>query len=473
MPAIRTMLGLAMALLPVPVLAQDALVGGTVIDGTGAPAIEDGVVLVRDGRIACVGTRSACPVPADATVHDVTGRFVTPGLIDTHVHFSQTGWLDGRPDGLAEADRPAYEQTIAALRADPRRWDRAYLCSGVTSVFDVGGAPWTIADRAADTAPAQDRVNVRSAGPLLFAYADDMNALFGPGELAGQPVFLPLTSPEQVQADVDQLVAMGADAVKVWFLPPAPEERERLEALLMEAGAAAREAGLPLIVHADGLGEAKAALRTGAFMLVHSVSEDLVDQEFIDLLLAGDTFYSPTLVVAANWRMATFARAAGQPAPYADPNHCVDAGVQEQLASAGTGTADGAQLMRFAGGLVAVGRAEEMMAANLRRVRDAGGRIVLGTDAGNPLTLHGPSINAELEAMQAAGMTPAEIMHAAWPEAAAALQMQGEIGTLEQGRLADLLVLAEDPRNDVAAFRSLTHVMRAGALRRQEELQVR
>ena len=473
MSTIRRLLVLTAALLPAPALAQHALVGATVIDGSGGAAIEDGVVLVRDGQIACVGSRAQCPVPGGATVHDVAGRFVTPGLIDTHVHFSQTGWIDGRPDGLAAADRPGYEQTIAALRADPGRWHRAYLCSGVTSVFDVGGAPWTVTDRRSDTAPAAERVNVRSAGPLLFAFADDMNAVFGPGNLASQPVFLPLTSVEQVRDDVRQLVAMDADAVKVWFLTPAPEDRERLEALLLEAGAAAREAGLPLIVHADGLAEAKAALRAGAYMLVHSVSEDPVDDEFIALLLANDTFYAPTLVVPRNWRLATFAVAAGEAPAIDDPNRCVDEGLLAQFAAAGEGEADGPRLMTMAPRLLELGRQEEFMAGNLRAVRDAGGRIVLGTDAGNPLTLHGPSINAELEAMQAAGMTPAEIMHAAFPEAAAALGMQDHVGLLRAGMAADLLVLAEDPRVDVSAFRALTHVMHAGVLHPQEDLQVR
>src|SRR5512133_2025003 len=78
-----------------------ALVGGTVIDGTGRPGVPNAVVVVTGDRLTCVGTMAQCPVPAGATRVDVSGRFITPGLVDAHVHFSQTGWFDGRPDGIS------------------------------------------------------------------------------------------------------------------------------------------------------------------------------------------------------------------------------------------------------------------------------------------------------------------------------------------------------------------------------------
>ncbi|HEX6203208.1 MAG TPA: amidohydrolase family protein, partial [Thermoanaerobaculia bacterium] len=106
---------------------------------------------------------------------------------------------------------------------------------------------------------------------------------------------------------------------------------------------------------------------------------------------------------------------------------------------------------------------------NLLRVHRAGIPVALGTDAGNPLTLHGPAVYAELEAMQAAGMTPAEVLVAATRNAARAMN-RPDLGTLAPGQAADLLVLAADPAADVAAFRRLTHVVRGGVLRAVEEL---
>jgi imidazolonepropionase-like amidohydrolase len=110
------------------------------------------------------------------------------------------------------------------------------------------------------------------------------------------------------------------------------------------------------------------------------------------------------------------------------------------------------------------------MGANLQRVRASGNTIVVATDAGNPLTLHGPSIYEEMEAMQAAGIPAPDIVVMATRNGARAMGRDGEFGTIEAGRIADLLVLTEDPRKDVRAFRSLTHVMRAGRLHRQSDL---
>ena len=122
-------------------LAQStALVGATVIDGTGR-SISDATVVVTRDRIACVGSAAQCAVPPAATRVDVAGRFITPGLVDAHVHFSQTGWIDGRPDGLPAPTIHPYAETARALRGNPARWFRSYLCSGITAVYDVGGHP--------------------------------------------------------------------------------------------------------------------------------------------------------------------------------------------------------------------------------------------------------------------------------------------------------------------------------------------
>jgi imidazolonepropionase-like amidohydrolase len=110
------------------------------------------------------------------------------------------------------------------------------------------------------------------------------------------------------------------------------------------------------------------------------------------------------------------------------------------------------------------------MAENLRRVHAAGGTIATATDAGNPLTLHGPSIFDEMEAMQAAGIPAPDIVVMSTRNGAQAMGRAADFGTLQAGKLADLLVLTEDPRANVRAFRSRTHVMRAGRLHPQSTL---
>lgn len=443
------------------------LTGGTIIDGTGKPPIANGVVVVIGQRIACVGTAGQCPVPGDARREDVGGKFVTPGLVDAHVHFSQTGWVDGRPDGLAAPSLYPYPETARALRDRPERWWRAYLCSGITAVYDVGGHPWTT--RLSAEAERRNMPHVRAAGPLITHAG--RTALDVDDEIY---TFLPMATSADVKNSVAKLKAMGAQAVKVWYLAPRPDRREELDARMMEVGTEARKAGLDLIVHATGLREAKVALRAGAVLLVHSVENQPVDDEFIALLKRNDGVYAPTLVVGRNASRARSAIELGVSHPVDDPGGCVDSATVAKIANVeplrALIPADRRSAETAFRRLELVGARSGIMAQNLRRVHAAGGRIVVATDAGNPLTLHGPSIYQEMEAMQAAGLSAADIVVMGTRNGARAMGREQDFGTLEAGKLADLLVLSEDPTRDVRAFRSLTHVMRGGALRARSEL---
>ena len=468
--AVQLIMGLHVAIgIPLVAAAQTtALVGATVIDGNGGVGLEHAVVIVANGRIACVGSADDCAIPAGAARVDVTGRFITPGLVDAHVHFSQTGWIDGRPDGISAPELYPYPETARALRANPERWYRSYLCSGITAVYDVGGHPWTTA------LPAQAEANsmaphVRAAGPLVTHAT--RTALTVNDEIY---TFLPMQTSEEARSSVARLAAMGASAVKVWYLAPPQARRDELDARMMEVGAVARAAGLDLIVHATGLREAKVALRAGAVMLVHSVQDEPVDQEFIDLLRANDAVYAPTLVVGGNWTRALVSIGLGVQYPVDDPNRCVDANTVDKVAHVEPLRALLPEGLRAPEGLYRrlenAGAERAVMAGNLRRVHAAGVTVATATDAGNPLTLHGPSINQEMEAMQAAGIPAADVIVMSTRNGARAMGRLADFGTIEAGRMADLLVLAEDPRSNVRAFRSVTHVMRGGWLHAQEAL---
>ncbi len=95
---------------------------------------------------------------------DLKGLWITPGLVDAHVHFCQTGWADGRPDAFDVRERYPYEEVEADLRAHPERFFRSYLCSGVTAVFDVGGYPWTLDLRARGPRTTRARRTSRRPG---------------------------------------------------------------------------------------------------------------------------------------------------------------------------------------------------------------------------------------------------------------------------------------------------------------------
>lgn len=436
------------------------LVGATILHGAGGRAIDDGVLVFSADTIQCVGTRDDCPVPAGAAAHDLAGKYLTPGLIDAHVHFSQTGWLDGRPDGLDIRARYPYEEVVADLRSNPGRFFESYLCAGVTGVFDVGGFRWTIEmARAASKDAAAPHVRV--AGPLI-SHAG-LNILSTPNDGSQ---FIMLTSADAGRAGVRELAGLGADAVKVWYLSPPDSIWEEIEARFRAVAEEASAVGLPLIVHATELRAAKVAVDAGASMLVHSVEDEPVDEEFLALMKEHGTIYAPTLVVARNWGRAVTAAVMGDTVPrWDDPLGCVDEETEERLRAAPElqelASDEGVTLDMFAAARDQSARRQAIMDANLRRVHEAGIPIVLATDAGNPLTLHGASVHTELEAMEAAGIPPEDLVVIATRNGAHAMR-RSDLGTLAAGQVADILVLSKDPRESAAAFQALESVIHLG-----------
>jgi imidazolonepropionase-like amidohydrolase len=437
-----------------PAGAPTALVGGTLVNPGAAP-VPDAVVVVRGRRVACAGARAACPVPAGARVVNVRGAWVIPGLIDAHVHYSQTGWVDGRPDALDVRDEFPYERTVGALRREPGHFHRAWLCSGVTSVFDVGGYPWTF-DLARATRAATDAPHVAAAGPLLSTVDHWVN-------LPAERQFVHMRSDSVVRAAVGALAAAGAEAVKVWYINLPDSARARARPLLDLAGAEAARARLPLLVHATELQTAKEALAAGARVLVHSVETDTIDAAFVDLARRNGAVVVPTLTVREGYADVYLGRSPA--ARY--PLDCVDAATRAKLERA----LPEARRPRGAAARAARwDRQRATMEENLRRLRAAGIPVAVGTDAGNPGTAHGPSIYREMEAMQRAGLPAAEVLASATIVAARAMGTAGEAGSLAAGKRADLVVLDGDPAADIANARRVRLVMRNGALRRRAEL---
>ncbi|HEV7920190.1 MAG TPA: amidohydrolase family protein [Thermoanaerobaculia bacterium] len=437
-----------------------AIVGATLLDGRGGAPLSNATIILRDGKIECAG---ACPVPEGVDVLDAKGLFVTPGLIDAHVHFSQTGWADGRPDTLDVRDRYPYPKVIAELELHPERYAHSYLCSGVTSVFDVGGYPWTLrlADRFANDTSAP---HVAAAGPLLSTLDHWLN-------LPASRQFIHLKDGDTGRDGVRYLAAAGAKAVKVWYIVRNPDlPVEASFAAVAAAGEEARRLGLPLIVHATGLAEAKAALRAGATYLVHSVWDVPVDQELIDLAKQNGAVLSPTLTVLRGRARLFRALVDRKPPAIDDPLHCVDAATMARVNETAALNPALVTAERAAETERLVAAREQMMFANLRKLVDAGIPIATGTDAGNPLTLHGPAIFTEMDAMQAAGMTPMQVLVASTATAARVMGLSASTGTIEKGKDADLVILSADPSSDVANFRRIRYVVRAGVVRPSADL---
>jgi imidazolonepropionase-like amidohydrolase len=450
--AVSTAFGLPVNASPPPV----AIVGGTLVN-PGASPVPNATVVVTAGRIVCAGPASTCVAPPAAEVVRVDGAFIAPGLIDAHVHYSQTGWVDGRPDAIDLRAEFPYDSVISALRMDKARFDRADLCSGVTSVFDVGGYPWTIPLMQANER-ALDAPRVVAAGPLLATIDHWVNT-------PTMRQFVHMASDTATRRAVRENVYFGARAIKVWYLQVADSLRPVMRARLGLVGEEARRAGLPFIVHATQLERAKEAIRAGANVLVHSVAPETIDDEFIALAKQRGTIMIPTLTVYEGYADVF----AGRSPAARYPLDCVDAGTRAKLER----VLPEAERARGLQALVRSGRADTLYASaarNVRRLRGAGIPIAMGTDAGNPGTAHGPSVYREMEALQSAGMSAADVLASSTIVAARAVGRASEIGSLEAGKLADLIVVEADPLGDIAHLRRLRLVMKGGALYGRKEL---
>lgn len=324
-------------------------------------------------------------------------------------------------------------------------------------MFDVGGYPWTwnLRHRLAGD-PSAPRI--AAAGPLLATIPFSVN-------LGAQQQFVYMADSTSSRQAVAEHAAFHTDAVKIWYLmPPQPPDTARAQALLRLAAAETHARGIRLIVHATGLWEAKDALRAGADVLVHSVFESPVDDEFIGLAQERAVVYVPTLMVYEGYLEALQDTIRGSRYPL----ECADS-LSRHLARSGPPEPE--RVGNWLQSPAVRTRLREQIAIaqrNVMRLHEAGITVAVGTDAGNPGTFHGPSIYRELELLQQAGLSPSNVLVAATRNGARALGRQNDIGTVEAGKLADLLLLHADPTVDIRNVRAIALVMKGGVPNRPD-----
>jgi imidazolonepropionase-like amidohydrolase len=395
-----------------------AFVGATIIDGTDADPLEDGVLVITDGRIRTVGPRSAVTLPSGTEVIDVAGKYIMPGLINAHGHVGATVGLNGNG---------------GYTRNNLLRQLGLYARYGVTSVNSLGGDQVEGFDlRNEQFDNGLNRARIYVAGSVVVG-----------------------DSEQAIRDEVNRNADMGADFIKVRIDDNlgASEKMSRpfFEALVDQA----HIRRLPVAVHLYYLNDAKFMLDANADIIAHSVRDLAVDREFIDKVIASDTCYIPTLTR----EVSTFVYET-VPDFFEDPYFLkeVEPEIIAELSSP-------ERMSRIAGSRSAQAYKAQLPTAmgNVGTLYNSGVRIAMGTDTGPPARFQGYFEHMEMHMMVDAGLTPLDAIRASTGVAADCIGM-GDIGTLEPGKWGDFSVLTENPAEDIRNSHSMESVYVAGNL---------
>jgi hypothetical protein len=293
-------------------------------------------------------------------------------------------------------------------------------------------------------------------GPLIASYQPDALT-------TDDPPIIKVFSAEEARALVRRQAAFKPDFIKVWYvvskrLSLSREDfRPTMEAIVDES----RKAGLPVWVHATELETARAAIEAGADVLVHDITDVEIDDAFITLARERNVILVPTLWVFQSYSLVF----AGQYEPTEEELAIADPRILGSLFDTrGMTTAELPERVRALRGRTDLRAPNPVALRNVQKLHAAGVRIAAGTDAGNIGVLHGPSLFREFDLMKEAGMDNYDILVSATLRGAALVGKEAELGSIEQGKLADLVLLNGDPREDIGRTADIFLVMKNGKL---------
>jgi len=395
-----------------------ALTGATLIDGTGTLPVEQAVLLINGNIIEAVGAKNEIPIPAKTKVIDLKGKYLLPGLIDTHIHMDLHGMADTFQENLVE-------DKLRTLRTAKEMEDT--LRAGFTTVRNVGSVNYI--DIAVKAGIEQGLINgprILTSGRAISMTCSGSEYFAGFYRLADGPLECRKAAREQLKQGADLLKVMATGAImNPGGVPGAPQlDVDEIKAVVNEGS----KLGKHTAAHAHGARGIINAVMAGVRTIEHGT---MADDKAIAMMADKGVFLVPTLMVHDCWINNT-------------KNQDIPQFMLEKS------------------------RAIEQQGRNaLHKAIAAGVRIAMGTDAGTNFNYHGNNSSEIIAYVKQGFMTPMEALQSATQTAATAIQMDHTTGTLEKGKFADCLVLENNPLEDITGLadpKNITLVIKGGVL---------
>ena len=450
--------------------AQTYITNVTVADVEKQTLIPNQTVVITNDLISNIAPSSKIKIPANAVIIDGKGKYLFPGLTDAHVHFFQNGGLYARPDAIDFRNKMPYNKEIELSHQTMEDKLRRYLQNGITNVIDVGATNNFLKQRE-QFKNAAYAPSIYMTGPLLTTYEPKAFENLGDDE----PFSLVKTVEDGIKM-VQQQLPYHPDFIKIWYIAGADgldvEESARknlpiVKAIIDEA----HKNNLKVAVHATERITAQLAVENGADFLVHSVDDEIIKDDFVQLLKKNKTILCPTLIVMDGY-INTFGQNNNfnnyellKADPYQlgsllDLKHLPDTLLINNYK----------KIINSEKQIAKANETNDICLKNLKKLSDAGILIASGTDAGNIGTLHASSYFAELKAMQKSGMSTWQIIQASTINGAKILNKENEFGTITIGKKANLILLDENPIDSLDNIAKINRVINRGVVINPNEL---
>ena len=420
--------------------ADLALVGGALIDGYGGPVQHDSVLLIKGERIVAIGSKGMLEIPSGAEVVNTDGYTMMPGLIDCHAHLVLSG------HGNYNEYFPRWEPELERIM--PLNAKQLLVHGGVTSARDLG-------------IPLERGIAIRDAinagevvGPRLFVSGPFLQKSLpraAPGRYDYQVqsfVRWTVDGKEDAYNKVRKVLDAGVDVVKI--IQAGQMSDEELHTIAGEA----RKEGKPVAAHGGNLALTRRLMEVGVNSIEHmGGAGPRFEEESVRLMAAARNFYYvPTLIVGEIYNITL-------DHPERRDNQLIrDAYFDELYADVRSSIENFTHLNYFEG----TRRRAWDLGEKFRQLLKGGVKIAAGTDSGTPMNFHTEALWQEMDLMVKYGMSTSHAIQSATRLAAQLLGKSNELGTLEVGKLADVIVVDGNPLSDIRSLKNVVHVFKGG-----------